>query len=375
MKVLRINKEDLKHNINIIKSIVKRSAVDDKGKSPKIIGVVKGNGYGLGLVEFSKFLIKNGIKILAVSSVEEALELKRAKIDNDVMLLSGTSIRTDLMKLVNKDVIISLTSFEDIEVLNRILKNKDKVQRVQIKIDTGFNRYGFKYEDLDKLIEVLKSDESKKLKIVGTFSHFSYSYSQNKENTQKQFDLFISSVEKLKKNNIDTGDLHICNSSAFLKYPEMHLNAVRVGSAFLGRLQIENKYNLRKIGKLYTNICEIKSVRKGDTIGYSCSEKIKKNSRIAIAQIGYIDGLNSGKYNDTFKIIDKIRILKNSFFDIFKDKHIYYKINGSKCRVLGKIGMNHIVLDIKGKDVKINDEIEIDISPLNVNTNIRREYI
>ena len=375
MKVLRINKEDLKHNINIIKSIVKRSAVDDKGKSPKIIGVVKGNGYGLGLVEFSKFLIKNGIKILAVSSVEEALELKRAKIDNDVMLLSGTSIRTDLMKLVNKDVIISLTSFEDIEVLNRILKNKDKVQRVQIKIDTGFNRYGFKYEDLDELIEVLKSDESKKLKIVGTFSHFSYSYSQNKENTQKQFDLFISTVEKLKKNNIDTGDLHICNSSAFLKYPEMHLNAVRVGSAFLGRLQIENKYNLRKIGKLYTNICEIKSVRKGDTIGYSCSEKIKKNSRIAIAQIGYIDGLNSGKYNDTFKIIDKIRILKNSFFDIFKDKHIYYKINGSKCRVLGKIGMNHIVLDIKGKDVKINDEIEIDISPLNVNTNIRREYI
>ena len=375
MKVLRINKEDLKHNINIIKSIVKRSAVDDKGKSPKIIGVVKGNGYGLGLVEFSKFLIKNGIKILAVSSVEEALELKRAKIDNDVMLLSGTSIRTDFMKLVNKDVIISLTSFEDIEVLNRILKNKDKVQRVQIKIDTGFNRYGFKYEDLDELIEVLKSDESKKLKIVGTFSHFSYSYSQNKENTQKQFDLFINSVEKLKKNNIDTGDLHICNSSAFLKYPEMHLNAVRVGSAFLGRLQIENKYNLRKIGKLYTNICEIKSVRKGDTIGYSCSEKIKKNSRIAIAQIGYIDGLNSGKYNDTFKIIDKIRILKNSFFDIFKDKHIYYKINGSKCRVLGKIGMNHIVLDIKGKDVKINDEIEIDISPLNVNTNIRREYI
>ena len=166
MKVLRINKEDLKHNINIIKSIVKRSAVDDKGKSPKIIGVVKGNGYGLGLVEFSKFLIKNGIKILAVSSVEEALELKRAKIDNDVMLLSGTSIRTDFMKLVNKDVIISLTSFEDIEVLNRILKNKDKVQRVQIKIDTGFNRYGFKYEDLDELLEVLKSDESKKLTIV-----------------------------------------------------------------------------------------------------------------------------------------------------------------------------------------------------------------
>lgn len=375
MKVLRINKEDLKHNINIIKSIVKRSAVDDKGKSPKIIGVVKGNGYGLGLIEFSKFLLNNGVYVLAVSSVEEALELKKAKLDSDIMLLSGTSIKSDLQKLVNKEVIISLTSFEDVEVLNKILMKKDKIQKVQIKIDTGFNRYGFKYEDLDKLIEILKLNESKKLKIVGTFSHFSYSYSENKEFTQKQFDLFIKAVEKLKKNGIDTGILHICNSSAFLKYPEMRLNAVRIGSAFLGRLQIENKYNLRKIGKLYANICEIKSVKKGDTIGYSCSDKIRKDGKIAIAQIGYIDGVNSGKYNDTFKLVDKIRICKNSFFDIFKDKHIYYKINDSKCRLLGKIGMNHIVLDIKGKDVKINDEIEIDISPLNVNTNIRREYI
>lgn len=375
MKVLRINKDDLKHNINIIKEIVRKDTVDDKGKLPKIIGVVKGNGYGLGLVEFSKFLINNGIRFLAVSSVEEALNLRRAKIENDIMLLSGTSIKADLQKLVNKDIIISLSSFDDIETLNRILKNKDKIQKVQIKIDTGFNRYGFKYEDLDKLIEVLKLDESKKIKIVGTFSHFSYSYSEDKEITQKQFDLFISAVEKLKKNNIDTGMLHICNSSAFLKYPEMRLNAVRIGSAFLGRLQIENEYDLRKIGKVYANVCEIKTVKKGDAIGYSCSEKMKENGKIAIAQIGYMDGINSGKYNDTFKVIDKIRIFKNSFFDIFKDKHIYYKINGSKCRLLGKVGMNHIVLDIKGKDVKINDEIEIDISPLNVNTNIRREYI
>ena len=181
MKVLRINKEDLKHNINIVKQILKNDTADDKGKLPKIIGVVKGNGYGLGLIEFSKFLLNNGVYVLAVSSVEEALELKKAKLDSDIMLLSGTSIKSDLQKLVNKEVIISLTSFEDVEVLNKILMKKDKIQKVQIKIDTGFNRYGFKYEDLDKLIEILKLNESKKLKIVGTFSHFLYSYSENKE--------------------------------------------------------------------------------------------------------------------------------------------------------------------------------------------------
>ena len=119
MKVLRINKEDLKHNINIVKQILKNDTADDKGKLPKIIGVVKGNGYGLGLIEFSKFLLNNGVYVLAVSSVEEALELKKAKLDSDIMLLSGTSIKSDLQKLVNKEVIISLTSFEDVEVLNK----------------------------------------------------------------------------------------------------------------------------------------------------------------------------------------------------------------------------------------------------------------
>ena len=373
MKVYRINKKDLKHNINIIKKILKKDISDDNGNFPKIIGVVKGNGYGLGQVEFSKFLINNGINILAVSSVEEAIELRRAGIDKDIMLLAGTAIKSDLKKLIENEIIISITSFDDIDSLYSILDTKKEKCRVQIKIDTGFNRYGFKYEDLDRLIELLK--ENNKLDIVGTFSHFSYSYSGKEEYTKKQFNLFINCIEKLKKNNINTGMLHICNSSAFLKYPEMYLNAVRIGSAFLGRLQVKNIYGLKKIGKLYSNITEIKLAKKGDTIGYSNSEKMKKDTRIAIAQIGYIDGLNSGKYNDTFKFIDKIRILKNSLIDIIKDKHIFYMIDGKKCKVLGKIGMNHVILDITNKDVKIGDEVEIDISPLSVNSKIRREYI
>lgn len=373
MKVLKINKKDLKHNINVIKKIIKKDISDDNGKNPKIIGVVKGNGYGLGLIEFSKFLINNGITTLAVSSVDEALELRKSKVEEDIMLLAGTGIKSELEKLVNNKIIISLTSFDDIEALKKVLKNKEIIPKVQIKIDTGFNRYGFKYEDLDKLIEVLK--KSKNFEIVGTFSHFSYAYSKKEEYTKNQFELFIKCIEKLKKNGIDTGMLHICNSSAFLKYPEMYLNAVRVGSAFLGRMQIKNVYGLKKIGKFYISISEIKNVKKGDTIGYSNSEKIKKDGKIAIAQVGYIDGLNSGKYNDTFKLIDKIRIFKNSLLDIFKDKHIYYRINDEKCRVLGKLGMNHIVLDITDKDVKIGDEIEIDISPLSVNSKVRREYI
>ena len=372
MKVLKINRKDLKHNINVIKNFLKKEEKDDDGRLPKIIGVVKGNGYGLGLIEFSQFLINNGITILAVSSVEEALELREAGIDNEILLLGATAIKADVEKLVDNNITITISSFDDLTVLNKILENKNKKQKISLKLDTGFNRYGFKIEELEELIEKLKKSEN--VEISGTFSHFSFAYAKENKYVKKQFDNFINGIEKLKKAGIDTGMLHICNSCAFFKYPEMHLNAVRIGSAFLGRLPMKNIYGLKRIGNLCVPVSEIKTAIKGETVGYSNTVTMKKDTKIAIVQAGYIDGLNFGKFNDTFGNLDKIRILKNTILDIFKDKHIYYYINDKKCMVVGKIGMNHVALDITGKDIKIGDKVEISISPLNVNSKIRREY-
>ena len=227
MNTLVIEKEDLRHNIEQIKKFANKTGKDDEGNPIKIIAVVKANGYGLGIVEYTKFLIDQGISFFAVATVDEALKLRKAGIKEDILMLSSTAIKEDVETLVQNNIIITIGSKEDVEVADKIAQEQNKSIRAHLKIDTGFGRYGFVYSNRDEMIEVLKA--MKNIKIEGTFSHFSTSFYDDNY-TKKQFERFIDCIEVLKMNEIERGMLHICNSSAFLKFPNMHLNAIRVGS-------------------------------------------------------------------------------------------------------------------------------------------------
>lgn len=364
MKALEINSKDLEHNINKIK---------ERAKNSKIIAVIKGNGYGLGLIEFSSFLINRGINYLAVSSVEEALELKVNNLEAKVLCLVATSDEKELEELLDKDIIITIGNYEVARKLNKIAILKNKKAHVHLKIDTGFARYGFRYDNKDNILKTINNCTS--LFIDGVFSHFSCAYFKNDNYTRIQFNRFLEVKIFLENNNIKVDMYHICNSSAFLKYDDMFMDAVRIGSAFLGRISVKNEIDLKKIGILKSNIVEIRNVEKNEPIGYSNSEIAKKSIKLAIVPVGYADGFNVGVKNDTFKFIDKIRILKNSLQSFFRNDKIYVLIDGRKYPVIGKVGMNHIAVNISGEDIKLNTEVKLEISPILVSSKIRREYI
>ena len=371
MKELLVEKNKIKHNLKIIKKIIEADGKNDNGEKVKIIAVVKGNGYGLGLIQYSKFLIDNGIKILAVATVEEALELRKSGIKEDILMMSSTAVKEDIQKMIDNNIILTIGSKEAGDAVNEVSVNKKA--RVHLKIDTGFGRYGFIYSEKDKMIEYLKSWNN--IKIEGVFSHFSIAFFGKREATQIQFDRFLNCIETLKLNGIETGILHICNSSAFLRFKDMHLNAVRIGSALLGRISIPNTWGFKRVGILKSNVAEIKTLPKGYNIGYSNSYKTKKETKVAIVPCGYADGFNVIVDKDMYRKIDKIRYIVRDIKNLFKKQEIFVKINDEKCKVLGRLGMYHVTVDVSGKNVNINDEVLFEVSPMFVDSKIARKYI
>jgi len=365
MKSLVVETQKLRENLKIVREIV--------AKETKLIAVIKGNGYGLGLVEYAQLLIDNGIEFLAVATVEEAIKLRESGIKQDILMMSSTAVKEDIEKLIQNNLILTIGSKESGQAVEEVAKLMNKKVRVHIKVDTGFGRYGFIYNQKEEMVKNIKSWEN--IQIEGMFSHFSIAFYGNGQESKEQYDRFMKCVEELKKNSIDPKILHVCNSSAVLRFPEMHLNAVRVGSVLLGRLSIPNKWGFKRVGYLKSNVAEIKTLPSGYNIGYSNSFKTKKETKIAIIPCGYADGFNVKVDKDMYRPIDKLRYIVRDIKDAFKKQQIYVTINGEKCKVLGRLGMFHVSVDVTDKKVEINDEVRFEVSPMLVDSNIRREYI
>ena len=368
MKSLVVETQKLRDNLKIVREIVAKN-----NKETKLIAVIKGNGYGLGLVEYAQFLADNGIEFFAVATVEEAIKLRRNGIKQDILMMSSTAVKEDIKTLIENNIILTIGSKESGDAVEEIAQNVNKKVSAHIKIDTGFGRYGFIYNQKEEMINTIKA--WKNIDVQGMFSHFSIAFYGKGQESKEQYERFMECIEKLKDNGINPQMLHMCNSSAFLRFPEMHLNAVRIGSVLLGRLSIPNEWGFKRVGYLTSNVAEIKILPAKYNVGYSNSYKTKKTTEVAIVPCGYADGFNVKVDRDMFRPIDKLRYIVRDIKDASKKQQIYVTINGEKCKVLGRLGMFHVSVDITNKAVKINDEVRFEVSPMLVDSDIKREYI
>lgn len=377
MKVLEIDKNNLKHNINLVKA-----KLEKENPNTKIYAVVKANGVGLGIIEYTNFLKENGINSFAVACIDEALKLRQANIEDEILMLSPTAIKNELHLLVQNDITLTVGSLNEISILKEILseinekekdKNKNKKKaKVHLKIDTGFGRYGFLYSDLISILSSFRQI-NEDIEIEGIYTHFSKPIDEKW--TRKQYERFCEVIEFLKKNGYDPKYKHCSASTAFIKYNDMRLNAVRLGSVFQGRTLIKNT-GLIKIGKFKTSVVEIKNVPKGYNISYGNTYKTKKDTKLATIPVGYMDGFNKEVKRDNFMFSNNIVAILMEIKKLFKDNRLEVKIAGKTYKIIGRLGMYHSIIDITGsEDIKPGDIVELNMTPLQTKDEIRREYI
>lgn len=365
MKKLVVQKKQLTQNI---KKILEHARLNGS----EVIAMLKGNGYGLGICKFARLLLQNGVKMLAVSEFCEAKELRENGIGAEIILLSPMCDLNEAAEAVKLGIVCAVGSEESALVLNIAAAQQNMRARAHVCLDTGFGRFGFLADDIDGIDEAL--GRMRDVDIEGIFSHLSNSFGEEKY-SRMQFDAFNEAVMRLNERGYSFKIKHICNSCAFMRFPDMGLDAVRVGSAFLGRLPVKNTLKLDRIAYLESCICEMKTLPKGYNIGYANTYETKRETKIAVIPVGYKDGFGIQKSNDAFRFKDILRYIYADVKLLFGKNTTYVTVGDKKCPLLGRVSMFNIIADITGTDAQVGDAVRLECNPILIDSSIEREYL
>ena len=351
MKRYLVEKSALEHNIRLIL---------EKAGGKTVWGVIKGDGYGLGIVPMARLLAAHGIDHFAVTDVAEVRALRDDGFDNPILMMEGTCNPDEINELLDLKAILSVGSEQDAAVLEAQAKARSAVAEAHVKIDTGMGRYGFLPEQMELVHSLYAAHPS--VAFTGIYTHF-YNSSEAIP-TQAQFEKFQRVVAELQAAGIETGMVHCCNSSAFLKYEHMHCDAVRVGSALLGRVTVGGNTGLKTVGRCQAELEEIRVIPAGHTVGYGAGFKAKRETRTAVLSIGYYNGFGVDRGFDLWRLQDCIRGVARYVKAFLKRKALYVTVNGKACRVLGHVGMVNMVIDVTDCSCSVGDIAEVNINPL-----------
>lgn len=359
-----VEREYLKNNIEIVK---------EEMDGVPVIGTVKANGYGLGIVPFARELTENGIRFLAAARPDEAAAVRNAGIDCPLLLLSPVAEESDAELLIDRHILACVGSRESALLLNETAKRRGAVIEAHLKLDTGFGRYGFLPGE-EPAVAALCASLSH-VKITGCFTHFSNAFGKDPTSVNRQMNVYREMTQALEQAGMDLGMKHAANSTAALRYPDTRLDAVRIGSAFLGRLSVPNTWGFQRVGHMECEITSVKPLPKDSNIGYADIYRTPRDMVAAVVPVGHVDGFGMTKANDMCRPVDKLRYLVHAAKDLFRNTQVYGQLNGKRVPLAGRIGLTNVVFDVTGVDCRPGDLVTLDVNPLTVDSSVAREYV
>ena len=319
--VLEINLNAISHNLTFYKS-----KLDPK---TKMMVMVKAFGYGNGGFEIAKLLEHHKVDYLGVAFADEGISLKNAGIRVPIMVLNPET--TSFTAIIQHHLEPEIYSVKGLKAFLKIAEQKKlKHFPIHIKIDTGMHRLGFEEDNLEDLIQILKGNETVQIKSIlshmatsDDLNHDAFSKSQialfEKLSTQIQIELNIKPI------------LHILNTSGITNYPEAQYDMVRLGIGLYGISNDEEEQKeLENVGTLKSVISQIRTIDKGESVGYGRRFIADRSTKVATIPIGYADGIRRSWGNGVG----------------------YVTINGKQAKIIGSICMDMLMVDVTDIDCK-----------------------
>ncbi|MFA6437375.1 MAG: alanine racemase [Candidatus Paceibacterota bacterium] len=327
---LEIDSSNIIHNLKEAQGLVNNKV--------KLMVVVKSNAYGHGTIEMSKLVVSKGVDWLGVDSLEEASLIRESGIKTPILVL-GYILKENLKKAVENDISVVVYNKETLAELSKL----KKPAKIHIKVETGTMRQGVLLEDLEEFIRCAK--KSLNIIVEGIYTHFANiedttDHSFAKEQLRK-FSQALQIAKDLKIKPL----AHTACSAALILFPETHFDMVRFGISMYGywsspQTLVSSKENKKSILlkpalSWKSVIAQIKNVKSDTPVGYGLMEKTNQDTKIAIVPVGYWDG-----YDRKLSSVGNVLI------------------GGKRCKIIGRICMNMLMVDINHlPDVKVEDEV------------------
>lgn len=324
---LEINLSTLIENINYFKNKLKPKT--------KLMVMVKAFSYGGGSYEIANILQYHNIDYLAVAYADEGKSLRKSGIKIPILVLNPEKSSYETLIKYNLE-----PEIYNIKTLKDYLKiSENKKSYIHIKIDSGMHRLGFTQNDIEELSSIIK--KHKNIEVKSIFSHLVASDNpKERKFTEKQAKFLSKTANKI----IQTLDqetkpmIHLLNTAGVINYPEYQFDMVRLGLGIHGIASHTKDNNLKTIAKLKTIISQIKTIQKGDSVGYNRKFVAKKEMTIATLPIGYADGIDRRWGNEKGEVL----------------------IKNKRATIIGDIAMDMLMVDITNiKNCKEGNEVEI----------------
>jgi alanine racemase len=333
----------------------------------KLYPVVKGDGYGMGLMAVARILNEEADGF-CVGLESEALALARDEgITKPVLLMSPLF---DPDRVIEYGYIPTIESIGQLKALDAAAEKNQTLVSYHLKLETGLHRFGVKSSELDAMIAAIKV--AKWIRLEGAFSHFQ---SVGKERSaQKQLAAFKAMIRHLEDAGIKVPLAHMANGEAAIDYPKSQMDLVRIGNALYGKARTHRKLALKRPEHIEVPLVKIEEVNAGDRVGYSGSFRVKGPTRLGLIPFGFDDGLQVGRKLAPLGLSALFRELARIVLRYFKPiSPVSYK--GKPVPLLGREYMQFASLDLTDfPEVEVGTMLHIEMSSFFINKNIQRIY-